>query len=67
MMRPFPLSALVLEGAEQPKLAFSLEDLFHRPNAEGPDQLLFAVRHAHVEVECLQVAAAEPGAEARHA
>ena len=48
-----------------PRLALSLDDLFHRGGAESADQLVLQVRVAHVEAEQLQVGAGEVGAEAR--
>jgi hypothetical protein len=57
------LRGLVLEGAERPELALSLDDLLHPPGAEGPDQLVLQVLDADEEAESFHVAAREAGAQ----
>src|SRR5687767_12999759 len=64
LMSQSSLRRLLLEGAERPKLALSVDDLFHGGSTEGAGQFLLQVCDAHVETESLHIGASEVGAEA---
>src|SRR5688500_7365213 len=64
LMRLSSLRRLLLEGAERPKLALSVDDLLHGGGTEGAGQLLLQVCDAHVETESFHIGASEVGAEA---
>ncbi len=55
---------LLLEGAEGPKLALGVDDLFHHCGTESADQLVLQIRDAHGETERFQLVARRIEAEA---
>jgi hypothetical protein len=65
LVGPFLLRRLLLEGAERPEVALSVDDLFHSGGSEGADQLVLKIDDAHVEAERFHLGAGEVGAEAR--
>jgi hypothetical protein len=54
---------LLLKGSERCKVTLGIDDLFHRGDPEGADQLVLEVCDADVETESFHLRASEVGAE----
>jgi hypothetical protein len=62
--RPSLPRSLLLQRAERPEVAVSVDDLLDDSCAECADQLVLEIRVAHVEAQALHVGACEVGTEA---